>query len=129
MFGCPPWHLPERFLSPDCRRCGATPTRLAAWRLVSVPSSGMAPISSAARTGPAPGAESICSALCRVSGLSLIACQIAASIVLIALRFVAISVAIVLAATAALIRAFRLFSSESEMMRVRRKAVNSLMML
>ena len=62
------------------------------------------------------------------SGLSLIACRIAA-FVLGALRFVAISVAIVLAATAALIRALRLFSSESEIIRVRRKAANSLMML
>lgn len=30
IFGRPPWHLPERFLSPDWRGCGATPTRLAA---------------------------------------------------------------------------------------------------
>ena len=59
IFGRPPWHLPERFLSPDCRGCGATPTRLAAWRLVSVPSSGMAPISSAARTGPRTKDQSI----------------------------------------------------------------------
>jgi hypothetical protein len=77
----------------------------------------MAPISSAARTDPAPRAERICPALCRASGLSLIAGRIAASIVSMALRFAAISVAIVLAAAAALIRALRLFGSESEIKR------------